>query len=1087
MNCFSSYSGMRETSNFVNSLTYRYTKPLTLDFSGVGILNYTDLSATTTYSTSAAGLNPNPTTGNTSFAVVEYNNRPLVVSDFSSGPFTFYLKHAASNSSLPPLNFLYPNMVKLNETFAFVNQNFSAQFYSFLSPGTNVPYSISGCASSDLSGVSLSGFFTAPFQEITYRVTAAPSTNLILFNVSGGQMSAALSLATTQIEYVVTVLNSSKFAINGVQLEKITFLPSNRYVFTQTDGNFGTYPIQFSRTPDGPPISASDSQWNLSVDGTTTTLFLNSSFTGVLYYYSTVLPYMGYTPPSITVNTISSSQNQIGRDGIFEFTIFNNTSGPVPFSMVSTVTTGDYLLTAEQLYTSTSSGYSLLNQSVPVGTTTVYCNNRVLIYQTVTCTVDSAASQTAVLAGPAPTINVSTVSSTGSQIGHDSTFYFTIVNNTSAAVSFSMSSTVTTGDYILTAEQLYTSTSSGYYLLDQSVPVGTTTVYCKNQALIYQTVTCTLNSSGLVSKTAVLAGPPPSIIVSEGSSPGSQIGRDSTFQFIILNNTSAAVLFTMSSTVTTGDYILTAEQLYTSSSSGYSLLDQSVPIGTTTVYCQNKTLTYQIVTCTLSTSGSQMAVLSGPPLSITVSPSTVYYNSNFTFSIANTTGPGDISYSLTSSPTLSVTDISLANATPLTNVLVASGVSKTISCWNKTPVAKTVTLSSSTYTASTYLYGPPSLVVSTTSVAYGSGFTFTVENTTAAEIIYTITGSTTQSYLLTNNDLGLTSLTGNAPANQITTISCTNNVTIYQVIKCTLANISFVETTMQGPESLITFNPITPVTYGSSLIITVRNLSAPSITATVTTGGALEVTKADLNISNDTLTVPLYTGGVDSSFTCTNGVTADKKVTCTIFGTSTTRDLSLNAVPLPTDYVLIGKRIQIGGLNFSAAVSYSMECDLLYNSPENNGALSVFSSSRTNFTGDPDYTIKHWESDGDKQIIDGTRKSGATSTNYGKLGADTYMNFKFYSNSTNTTLYINGVNKLQTSSTSGQRNGSVGVTLFFPGKIQGGSLSNIKMRGIKIYRANILVYHLKTNDNGSTFYNAGTSTTITTTLLADTT
>lgn len=182
MNCFSTFSGMRETSNFVNSLTNRFAKPLTFDFSGT---NYTDLSATSSYHTSAAGLNPNSAIGNTSFAIVKYNNRPLVVSDFSSGSFTFYLKHASNNSTLPPFNFLYPNMIKLSTTSTSVGQDFSAQFYSFLNPGTIIDYSISGLVSSNLNGASISGTFTAPFQEIAYSVSIEP-TSPVFFNVSGG-------------------------------------------------------------------------------------------------------------------------------------------------------------------------------------------------------------------------------------------------------------------------------------------------------------------------------------------------------------------------------------------------------------------------------------------------------------------------------------------------------------------------------------------------------------------------------------------------------------------------------------------------------------------------------------------------------------------------------------------------------------------------------------------------------------------------------------------------------------------------------------------------------------------------------------
>lgn len=192
MNAFSTFSGMsvRATNN-PNSLVYvnRYAKSITRDLSG---LNTTDLSATLSYHMSAAGLNT--TNQNTSLALLKYNNRPLVVSDFStSESYTIMFKHAASQSPLSPFNFFYPNVVKLSAGYTAINQDFSAQFYSSLSPGTIIPYSIDGIPSSSLNGAALSGTFTAPFQEINYRVTTAP-TESVFFNISGGLSSTFFEL-----------------------------------------------------------------------------------------------------------------------------------------------------------------------------------------------------------------------------------------------------------------------------------------------------------------------------------------------------------------------------------------------------------------------------------------------------------------------------------------------------------------------------------------------------------------------------------------------------------------------------------------------------------------------------------------------------------------------------------------------------------------------------------------------------------------------------------------------------------------------------------------------------------------------------
>jgi hypothetical protein len=225
---------MRATSN-PNSLSTinKSAKNTTRDISG---LNFIDLSATSSYHISAAGLNTINT--NTSQALLKFGNRALAVSDFSStGSYTIVIKHAASQSSLPPFNFLYPNVVKLSSAYTAINQDFSAQFYSSLSPGTVIPYSITGIASSGLNNADISGTFTAPYQVISYRVTTAPTTESVFFNVSGG-------LSTAYYTYDPTVLS-----VNGLVSIQNTTDKVVSAAYTQNSGLANnvnaTYGLQF--------------------------------------------------------------------------------------------------------------------------------------------------------------------------------------------------------------------------------------------------------------------------------------------------------------------------------------------------------------------------------------------------------------------------------------------------------------------------------------------------------------------------------------------------------------------------------------------------------------------------------------------------------------------------------------------------------------------------------------------------------------------------------------------------------------------------------------------------------------------------
>lgn len=184
MNSLSAANGLRKASNPNSILSInRNAKNIYMDLSGT---SYIDLSATSTYHLSAAGFNLDDASLNTSLALVKVDGRRLTTTDFSSkGSFSIYLKYAGTAQTFPPFNFLYPNMVNLSTTSTAVGQAFTAKFYSFLNPGMLIPYAISGFVSSDLNGAAVSGTFTAPFQEITYLVTAAP-TGSVFFDVSGG-------------------------------------------------------------------------------------------------------------------------------------------------------------------------------------------------------------------------------------------------------------------------------------------------------------------------------------------------------------------------------------------------------------------------------------------------------------------------------------------------------------------------------------------------------------------------------------------------------------------------------------------------------------------------------------------------------------------------------------------------------------------------------------------------------------------------------------------------------------------------------------------------------------------------------------
>jgi len=302
---------------------------------------------------------------------------------------------------------------------------------------------------------------------------------------------------------------------------------------------------------------------------------------------------MGYGPPTISVNTVAA----VAQNGAFSYTIQNRTNAAISYTFEGS-TVPNYVLLSTHLNLASLSG------SAPAGQETIIaCQNKATIYQIVSCTLTNGSPVTVTLAGPAATVAVSTAS----EIAQSGLFQFTIKNTTSAQVTYSITGS-TIANYILTYNQLFTDTATTATRLTAiSAPIGDTIVYCKNTALIYQTVVCKIDG-GTIQNNAVLAGPAATVAVSVVSSVGSPILQDFTFTFTVKNTTREPITFSMTSTQD-----ISASHLYTGASSTYSLVNQQVLVGDTIIYCKNQGLSLQTVTCTVNsgTNPTQTAVLAG--------------------------------------------------------------------------------------------------------------------------------------------------------------------------------------------------------------------------------------------------------------------------------------------------------------------------------------------------------------------------------------------------------------------------------------------------------------------------------------------
>lgn len=317
MNSFSTLGSLilrgKNTSS-VNSASYilQFTKNPTVDFSGS---SFVDLSAASSYAPTACGLNIG--NENSSFARLKYNGNYLKTSDFNteSEAFTFHLKHAARYSTLPPFIFQYPNVLQL--AMVSGGSSFTTTFYSFLTPGTVVPYAITGCTSADLNQASLTGSFTSPYQINTYSLQSSSGGKTIAFNVSGGT-SATLLVPT--VTYTVTYVAGTMIVKDSnlnIIAQPFTFASSSIYLFEQSDAsNLGMTALVFST------VSSS----YIAIVGSTTTsggtpgnanayTMISTTTTGGTTYIYTGIYYV-----SVQTNRMGNlvfALSTVGQDGPF--------------------------------------------------------------------------------------------------------------------------------------------------------------------------------------------------------------------------------------------------------------------------------------------------------------------------------------------------------------------------------------------------------------------------------------------------------------------------------------------------------------------------------------------------------------------------------------------------------------------------------------------------------------------------------------------------------------------------------------------------------------------------------------------------
>ena len=256
MNFFNTLSS-RLVSRGVNTNTLDYINQsnvsLTLDISGTLVTDYNDIS----YGSTAYGLR------NAGFLIVRDSNGDyLQASDMVRSPFqgfSVYMKYKIRDVMNPNVFNLYgaPNpKVSLYTSHNTIQQGTSLQITVFQTGYVNLPYTISGVTSADLSGASLSGSLSDIYTVLSYDIQPGIQTGTMVFAAGDSSLNMA-------------IVNPSIVGFNAHDLS----MAYSQYLYLPylTDSGIGGSTVTYSVTaPDNTTANIYDDFVNIDQSGSYT-------------------------------------------------------------------------------------------------------------------------------------------------------------------------------------------------------------------------------------------------------------------------------------------------------------------------------------------------------------------------------------------------------------------------------------------------------------------------------------------------------------------------------------------------------------------------------------------------------------------------------------------------------------------------------------------------------------------------------------------------------------------------------------------------------------------------------------------------
>lgn len=328
-----------------NSLVYinQSNVSLTLDISGTLVTDYNDIS----YGSTAYGLR------NAGFLIVRDSNGDyLQASDMVQSPFqgfSVYMKYKIRDVMNPNVLNLYgaPNpKVSLYTSHTTIQQGTSLQITVFQTGYVNLPYTISGVTSADLSGASLSGSLSDIYTVLSYDIQPSIQTGTMVF--AAGDSSLNIDIYETYyVKTVQNVVGQTVYAMRHSAESEFLIQPSlsfstgDKFLFDVSDPTMNNYSLVFGTTLD---VSQSIVYDVFSESNGIITLDISSGYTGdALVYFdlsysnmgSTSVPtgetliYSNFTNTDVLTNFTDDNAVRVASDLSFQY-ILTTTDNPNP-------------------------------------------------------------------------------------------------------------------------------------------------------------------------------------------------------------------------------------------------------------------------------------------------------------------------------------------------------------------------------------------------------------------------------------------------------------------------------------------------------------------------------------------------------------------------------------------------------------------------------------------------------------------------------------------------------------------------------------------------------------------------------------